>query len=104
MCVEEFAALLRNKGLRSTPYRRAVFLALEDRPHATVVEVMATLERIASDSAASAGGAKAASIEGFPARASTTCSRTSRAPVSCGPSNRPVHPCGSSMISSIRAA
>jgi Fe2+ or Zn2+ uptake regulation protein len=65
VCMEKFAALLRGKGLRNTPYRRAVLLALEERPHATVVEVVATLERIASDAAASAGGAKAAGIDGL---------------------------------------
>ena len=61
--MDEPAELLRGKGLRDTPYRRAVLLALEGRPHATAAEVVETLERNARDLAASARGAKAASID-----------------------------------------
>jgi Fe2+ or Zn2+ uptake regulation protein len=63
--MEELAGLLHGRGLRNTPYRRAVLLALEDRPHATAMEIAAILEQIGSDWAASAGGAKAASIDGL---------------------------------------
>jgi Fur family ferric uptake transcriptional regulator len=61
--MDEPSELLRGKGLRVTPNRRAVLLALEGRPHATAAEVGETLERNARDLAASARGAKAASID-----------------------------------------
>jgi Fur family ferric uptake transcriptional regulator len=43
--VDDFTAQLREKGLRSTPHRRAVLHALADRPHATAVEVAEVVAR-----------------------------------------------------------
>jgi Fur family ferric uptake transcriptional regulator len=46
--VSDLAALLREKGLRSTPHRRAVLHALAEHPHVTAVEVAAAVAREAS--------------------------------------------------------
>lgn len=46
--MSELTARLREKGLRSTPHRRAVLHALAERPHVTAAEVAAEVGRMAS--------------------------------------------------------
>ncbi|GAA1873611.1 fur family transcriptional regulator FurA3 [Pseudonocardia ailaonensis] len=44
--MDDPTTLLRAKGLRSTPHRRAVLAALRERSHATVVEVAEDVARL----------------------------------------------------------
>jgi Fur family transcriptional regulator, stress-responsive regulator len=46
--MSDLTALLRERGLRSTPHRRAVLHALADQPHVTANEVAAAVARMAS--------------------------------------------------------
>jgi Fur family ferric uptake transcriptional regulator len=46
--MSDLTALLRSKGLRSTPHRRAVLHALAENPHVTAVEVAAAVGKLAS--------------------------------------------------------
>ncbi|MDN5915067.1 MAG: transcriptional repressor [Pseudonocardia sp.] len=44
----DLTALLRGRGLRSTPHRRAVLLALADHPHSTATDVGDVVTRMGS--------------------------------------------------------
>ncbi|SDG45237.1 Fur family transcriptional regulator [Pseudonocardia oroxyli] len=46
--MSDLTALLRERGLRSTPHRRAVLYALAERPHVTANEVASAVARTAS--------------------------------------------------------
>ena len=62
--MDGFAAQLRDKGLRNTPQRRAVLIALTDAPHSTAAELAASVSSAGARSAA-AGRPVVASVDGL---------------------------------------
>lgn len=62
--VDRFAEQLRAKGLRNTPQRRAVLMALAEAPHSTAAELAASVVA-AAERAAAAGAPVVASVDGL---------------------------------------
>jgi len=62
--MDGFAAQLRDKGLRNTPQRRAVLIALTDAPHSTAAELAASVSS-AGERSAAAGRPTVASVDGL---------------------------------------
>jgi Fur family ferric uptake transcriptional regulator len=62
--MDSFAAQLRDKGLRNTPQRRAVLIALTDAPHSTAAELAASVSS-AGERSAAAGRPTVASVDGL---------------------------------------
>lgn len=61
--MQGYAEQLRARGLRNTPQRRAVLMALARAPHATAAELAASV--VAAAQQASEGGSPAASVDGL---------------------------------------
>jgi Fe2+ or Zn2+ uptake regulation protein len=63
--MEGFATQLRRRGLRNTPQRRAVLIALAEAPHSTVAELAAVVAQAAHRAIGEAGAPAVAGVDGL---------------------------------------